>query len=94
MVLAALVEETKNKLRLHCPEPLTTNNNKKNHSKKWITQQLKANGKVRKENEGKGRQTYRDKREGPWQGGGEAETVNSRKRGEDGSASKDFAFAG
>lgn len=62
MVLAALVEETKNKLRLHCPEPLTTNNNKKNHSKKKkkrITQQLKANGKMRKENEGKGRQTYR-----------------------------------
>ena len=60
MVLAALVEETKNKLRLHCPEPLTTNNNKKNHSKKKrITQQLKANGKVRKEKEGKGTQTYR-----------------------------------
>lgn len=51
---------------------------------------------MRKENEGKGRQTYRRERKGkgPGRAGRNLQTVNSRERGEDGSATKDFASAG
>lgn len=52
---------------------------------------------MRKENEGEGEANLqeREKRKGPGRVlGGETETVNSRERGEDGSASKGLCFCG